>query len=109
MKATPFERHLEFVQEGTLTPSDEVFIDIQDDKDWGLKVPADSGYVSNDGPGTLFIRNSDDGEHYTRVKTVFAGDQIEWENDDDVWNHTVHIKADAVGASYRSSFARSRW
>ena len=109
MKATPFERHLEFVDERTLAANEDVWLQVQDDENWGLKVPADSGYVTNDGPGILYVRNSDDGEHYTPVKTAFAGDQIIWENDDDVWNHTVHIKADATGASYRSSFARSRW
>lgn len=109
MQATQFVRHLEYVKEGTITASDETYLYIQDDENWGLEVPADSGYVKNDGPGVLTIRNSDDGEHYTPEMTVNSGEQLTWENDDDVWNHTVHIVADAVGASYRSRFARSRW
>ena len=109
MKATPFERHLEFVQEGTLAASAEEYIYIQDDKEWGLQVPADSGYLTNDGPGVITVRNSDDGEHYTRNRTVKNGETATWENDDDVWCHTVFISADASGAKYRSCFARSRW
>ncbi len=109
MKATPFERHLEYVEEGTIAANDEVYLYVQDDDNWGLKVPADSGYVKNDGPGELTIRNSDDGEHYSKEMTVKSGEQLAWENDDDVWNHTVHIVADASGASYRARFARSRW
>jgi hypothetical protein len=109
MKETPFERHLEYVNEGTIEASGEVYLYVQNDENWGLKVPADSGYVKNDGPGELIIRNSDDGEHYTPEMTVKSGENLTWENDDDVWNHTIHIVADASGASYRSRFARSRW
>ena len=109
MQATPFVRHLEYVNEGTIAASAEEYLYIQDDENWGLEVPADSGYVKNDGPGVLTIRNSDDGEHYTLEMTVKSGEQITWENDDDVWNHTVHIVADAAGALYRARFARSRW
>jgi len=109
MKATPFERHLEFVDETTLAANEEKYLYIQNDDTWGLKVPADSGYIKNDGPGTIIVRNSDDGEHYTPDITVKRGEQAVWENDDDVWNHTIYIIADASGASYRSRFARSRW
>lgn len=109
MKATPFTRHLEFVREATLAVNGELYLYIQDDDTWGLKVPADSGYIKNDGPGNITVRNSDDGEHYTPAKTVKRGEQAIWENDDDVWNHTVHIIADASGAAIRASFARSRW
>ena len=109
MKVTPFERHLEYVDERTLAASAEIYLYVQDDKVWGLDVPGDSGYVKNDGPGELFIRNSDDGEHYTKVMTVKSGENLAWENDDDVLNHTVHIVADSSGAAYRARFARSRW
>jgi len=109
MKATPFERHLAYIDEDTLPANGEKYLYIQDDDTWGLEVPADSGYLINDGPGALTIRNSDDGEHYSKSRTVKSGETIVWENDDDVWNHTVHIAADSSGASYRAAFARSRW
>lgn len=109
MLATDFVRHLEFVAEDTIAANGETYLYVQSDEDWGLEVPADSGYVKNDGPGVLTIRNSDDGENYTKEMTVKSGEQLTWENDDDVWNHTVHIVADSSGASYRSRFARSRW
>ena len=109
MKVTPYERHLEFVDEGTLAASEERYLYVKDNETWGLQVPADSGYLKNDGPGTIIVRNSDDGVHYTPVITVKRGEQAVWEHDDDVWNHTVHIVADASGAEYRSRFARSRW
>jgi len=109
MKATPFERHLEFVDEDTLSANSEKYLYVKNDDTWGLEVPADSGYIKNDGPGTITVRNSDDGEHYSKAMTVKRGEQLTWENDDDIWNHTVHIVADASGASYRSRFARSRW
>ena len=70
MKATPFERHLPFVDEGLILASDEKYIYVATDSVWGLEVPADSGYLVNDGPGTLEVRISDDGEHYTKVQTV---------------------------------------
>ena len=109
MQATPFERHLSFIDEDTLSANEEKYLYVKNDDVWGLKVPGDSGYIINDGPGTLSIRNSDDGEHYTKVSTVKSGETLIFENDDDEWIHTVHIVADSVGASYRSRFARSRW
>lgn len=109
MKATPFERHLPFIDERTLAANEEFYIHVASDPSWGLDIPADSGYLTNDGPGVIEVRISDDGEHYTKVKTVKSGDGAEWENDDDIWIHTVHVVADTNGASYRSGFARSRW
>ena len=109
MKETPFERHLPFVDEGTMLASEEKYIYVADEEVYGLEVPADSGYLINDGPGTLEVRISDDGEHYTKVQTVQSGDAATWENDDDTWVHTVHVVADSIGAAYRSAFARSRW
>jgi hypothetical protein len=55
MKETPFERHLEYVNEGTIVANNEVYLYVQNDDNWGLKVPADSGYVKNDGPGELIV------------------------------------------------------
>lgn len=109
MQATPFVRHLEYVKEGAIAVNAEIYLYIKNDEDQGLQVPADSGYIKNDGPGEIFVRNSDDGEHYTPVITVKAGENVNWEHDDDIWNHTVHVEADAAGAQYRSRFARSRW
>ena len=109
MKATPFERHLPLIDENTLAANEEHYIMVADDKTWGLEIPADSGYLNNDGPGALEVRIADDGEHYTQVQTVGSGGSAVWENDDDIWIHTVHIVADAVGAAYRAGFARSRW
>ena len=109
MMETPFERHLPFVDERTLSANEEVYLYIKSDEVWGLRVPADSGYLINDGPGELEVRVSDDGEHYTKVQTVKSGEPLWLENDDDIWAHTVHVVADSVGAAYRSAFARSRW
>lgn len=109
MKETPFETHLSFVDEGTIAANGEVYLYVKDDALWGLQVPGDSGYVLNDGPGVMKVRNSDDGEKYTKEVTLNKGDQIVFENDDDEHVHTIHLTADASGASYRSRFARSRW
>jgi len=109
MQATPFTRHLPFIDEGIIAANKDKFLYIESDPEWGLVVPADSGYVINDGPGALEIRISDDGEHYTKVQTVESGGSAIWENDDDIWIHTIHMVADANGAAYKSGFARSRW
>lgn len=109
MQATSFETHLSFVDEGTIAANGEEYLYIVGDVLWGLQVPADSGYVLNDGPGVMKVRNSDDGEKYTKEITLNPGDQAVFENDDDEHVHTIHLTVDASGASYRSRFARSRW
>jgi len=103
-----FKRHRSYVNEGTLDPNKDVYLYIQDDPDHGLEEPAGSGYVINDGPGTLGIKTSDDGGGYTRQITVNIGEMVEWECGDDELIHTVYLIADSYGASYRCRFVRSK-
>ena len=109
MQETGFTTHLSYVDETTLAANEEKYLYVKDDPVWGLRVPGDSGYVQNDGPGVIVLRNSDDGEKYTKEITINPGDKATFENDDDEHVHTLHLKADSSGASYRSRFARSRW
>lgn len=109
MKVTPFETHLAYIDESTILANGEVYLYVKDDPVWGLHVPADSGYVLNDGPGVIKVRNSDGGEKYSKEITLNPGDQAVFENDDDEHVHTIHLTVDASGAAYRSRFARSRW
>jgi hypothetical protein len=109
MQETGFTTHLSYVDETTLAANEEKYLYVKDDPVWGLRVPGDSGYVQNDGPGVIVLRNSDDGEKYTKEITINPGDKATFENDDDEHVHTLHLKADSSGAAYRSRFARSRW
>ena len=103
-----FPSHLPFIDERTLVASAEVFIDVQDDPVYGLRTPAESGYVKNDGPGDITIRISDDGDRWSRAAVIKRGENYECEHSDDVWIHSVHLIADAAGAAFRSRFARRR-
>lgn len=109
MKETPFTTHLSYIDEDTIPSNGEKYLYVKNDQVWGLQVPADSGYVLNDGPGVIKVRNSDDGEKYTKEITLNPGDQAVFENDDDEHVHTIHLTVDASGASYRARFARSKW
>lgn len=99
---------LPFVKEGTLSASKDVFLEVKDDPVFGLKLPGGTGYVKNDGPGEITVQNSDDNDGLSDLSTVKAGEQLLYEKEDDIEICTVHIIADASGASYRARFARSK-
>ena len=103
-----FPSHLPFIDERTLAASAEIHLAVQDDQVYGLRTPAGSGYVKNDGPGDITIRTSDNGSRWSKESVIKRGENYTCEHDDDVWIHSVHIVADASGAAYRSRFARLR-
>lgn len=106
MMQEDFPSHLPYIDERTLAASAEVYLAVQNDPVYGLRTPGRSGYVINDGPGNITIRTSDDGERWSKAETVNSGELAQFEHLDDVWVHSVHIIADAVGATYRAKFVR---
>lgn len=103
-----FPTHLPFIDERTLSASAECYLDVQNNPVYGLRTPAGSGYVKNDGPGDITVRTSDNGDRWSKASVVKRGENYACEHDDDVWIHSVHIVADASGAAFRSRFARLR-
>jgi len=101
-----FPSHLPFIDERTLVARAEVYLAVQKDPVYGLRTPGRSGYIINDGPGDITVRTSDNGERWSKAKSVNAGELAQFEHLDDVWIHSVHIVADAVGATYRAKFVR---
>jgi len=100
--------HLSYVKEGTIDDDETVYLYVKDDEQYGLREPADSGYLVNDGPGTLTVRSSDDGERYTAPMTVYSGEMLVWELDDDEYVDRVYFTCDTDGTKYRARFARRR-
>lgn len=98
---------LPFIDERTLIASEEIFLYVKSDSVYGLQMPANSGYVLNDGPGNLLVSNSDDNDKWSINSTLEPGDQLLWEVGDDVDINVVRIVADAAGAAYRSRFTRN--
>jgi len=103
-----FPSHLPFIDERTLTASQTVYLAVQDDPVYGLRIPAQSGYVINDGPGEVTIRTSDDGARWSKASVIKRGENYVCEHDDDVWIHSIELTADASGAAYRARFTRRR-
>ncbi|MEA3281677.1 MAG: hypothetical protein U9Q68_03820 [Euryarchaeota archaeon] len=101
-----FPSHLPFIDAATLSARAEAFLRVQEDPIYGLRTPGRSGYVINDGPGSITVRVADDGERWSKAETINSGELAQYEHLDDVWIHTVHIVADAAGASFRAKFVR---
>jgi hypothetical protein len=99
---------LPFISEGTLAANADVFLDVKDDPVHGLRAPGGTGYVQNDGPGSITVQNTDDSDGLSDLSTVKTGEQLLFEKEDDVEICEVHITADASGASYRARFARAK-
>lgn len=99
---------LPFIEEGTLAANEEVTIYVKDDPIYGLQTPGCTGYVMNDGPGSITVQNSDDSDGVSDASTVKSGEQLCFDKDDDVEICTVHIVAGATGAAYRTRFARCK-
>ena len=104
----PTRSKLPFISEGTLAANAEVFLDVKDDPVHGLRAPSGTGYVINDGLGTITVQSTDDNDGMSEESTVDPGEQLIYEKEDDIEICEVHITADATGASYRARFARAR-
>ena len=105
--STPIKSKLPFTAEDTLAASADAFLYVKDDKVHGLQEPGRTGYVINDGLGSITVQTLDSSDGESDVSTVDPGEQLIFEKEDDVEICVVHITADATGASYRSRFARA--
>lgn len=97
---------LPFIAEGTLAADANVTLYVKDDDAQGLREPGRTGYIKNDGAGSITVQCIDDSDNLSDVSTVKANEQLIFESDDDIDISEVHIVADASGASYRARFAR---
>lgn len=99
---------LPYISEATLAADAEVFLEVKDDKVKGLHLPAGTGYIKNDGPGSIAVQSTDNQDGLSDYSTIKPGERLEYEKDDDIEICTVHIVANASGASYRARFARNK-
>lgn len=99
---------LPFIKEGTLAANEEVTLYVKDDPVHGLKEPGGTGYVKNDGAGSITVQCMDNEDRLSDVSTVYADEQLVFEKDDDIDIKVIHLTADADGADYRARFARIR-
>lgn len=99
---------LPFIKEGTLAANESVTVYVKDDPVHGLQTPGGTGYIMNDGPGSITVQSSDNSDGLSALSTVKLDEQLLFEKGDDVEICTIHIIADASGASYRLRFARDK-
>jgi hypothetical protein len=99
---------LPFIQEGTLAANEETELNVKDDPVYGLMEPGGTGYIQNDGPGSITIQTTDNYDGLSKESTIKINEQLVFEESDDIEICVVRIIADASGASYRTRFARVR-
>ena len=99
---------LPFIKEGTLAANEELTLYVKDDPVHGLKEPGGTGYIQNDGDGSITVQCSDDEDGLSDLSTINAGEQLVFEKDDDINIKEINLTADAAGADYRARFARIR-
>ena len=96
------------IKDDSLAANEDVFLQVKDDPVHGLQSPGGTGFIINDGPGSVMVQNADDHDGLSDESTVKKDEQLLFEKEDDVEICIVHITADTLGASYRSRFARIR-
>ena len=99
---------LPFIAEGTLAANEEVTLYVKDDPVHGLQEPGGTGYIINNGPGSITVQCIDNEDGLSDLSTINADEQLLFEKDDDVDVKEIHLIADADGADYRARFARIR-
>jgi len=99
---------LPFIAEGTLAANEDVFLYVKNNPVNGLQKPGRTGYVQNDGPGSILVVTIDDMNGPSDSSTVLINEQLIFEKDDDIDVNAVYIIANALGAAYRVRFARAR-
>jgi len=100
--------NLPFISEETLDPSELVVLYVKDNNVFGLGTSGGTGYIQNDGAGTITVQVEDENGKASEASTVNANEQLIFEKDDEVDIAIIYIQADAIGASYRARFARIR-
>jgi len=98
-------RHLPFYSEDTVILGTPIVLLINADSQQGLGAVGRSGYITNEGAGTLYII-IDDGEGKSKEIRIDAGETLGFDRADDVWFDKVTLRASGGNVDYRCSFAR---
>ena len=101
----PYVFEVSSSNEDEIVANKPVFLYIRDDDSKGLKVPARSGYILNDGPGEISYRlnnGADDGWSHPATLKVREVDTFEYT--DNIQIVTVEITADTNKTRFRTRF-----
>jgi len=98
-------RHLPYVAEGTLGANETVELLIRTDNEQGLGVPGRTGYIRNDGAGSLTFKIYDGISGSSLPQTLNNGEYINFLREDNIYFDRV-ILSSTAGCSYRAAFTR---
>lgn len=100
------DRHVPYYAKRTLTAAGETHTEyVKMDPDKGLGVKGRSGYIINDGPGTLDVEVYD-GVFWGPAIDLDSGEGFTIEHADDTWVVKVRFTAVGGGATYRINICR---
>ncbi len=98
-------RHVPFYSEGTVTAGTDVVLLVKDDSEQGLGDVGRSGFIINDGAGTMYAI-IDDGDGKSKDIRIDSGETIEFERGDDIWMSKVTLYCSVGSNAYRCLFSR---
>jgi hypothetical protein len=98
-------RHLPFYSEGTVTTTESTVLLVNADGIQGLGDVGRSGYLVNEGLGTIYA-TFDDGKGKSKQIRIDAGETLSIDRADDIWIDKLTLLASGGNANYRCSFSR---
>ena len=97
--------YVPFYSEGSLTAVPLTLL-IKSDPEQGLGGVGRSGYVINDGAGSIYVTIDDGRTGKSKEILIYNGEWISINREDEIWVDKVTLRTTVVGTKYRCSFSR---
>lgn len=97
--------YVPFYSEDLLTLEPRILL-VKDDAEQGLGAVGRSGYVINDGAGSIYVTIDDGRVGKSKEVRLDNGEWLDIAREDAIWVDKLTIRTNVVGTSYRCLFSR---
>ena len=98
--------YVPFYSEGSLDVDTPVTLLVKDDDEQGLGAPGRSGYIINDGAGSIYITIDDGRVGKSKEIRVDNGEWLNIAREDEIWVDKLTLRTTVDDTEYRCLFSR---
>lgn len=102
----PADNYLPFYSEGSLTVGTPITLLVKDDPEQGLGGVGRSGYIINDGVGSIYVLIYDGRVGVSAEVRIDHGEWLNIDRGDEIWVDKVTLRTNIDDTSYRCLFSR---
>ena len=98
--------HVPFYSEGSLVIATPLNLLVKDDAEQGLGAVGRSGYIINDGAGSIWVTIDDGRVGKSKEIRFDSGEWMAVAREDGIWVDKLTLRTDVAGTKYRCLFSR---